>query len=299
MVLYAKKQEDFPSKIMMVRRPKMFVQDKGYRVLREPYAGVFICEDDRGNAMLRDLEPPAHDKWDKNRASNGWAALVELDEFIKRSLKTMGQTINTELQDIPGLDKYLPDSEDRDHLSHSSNMDLEETEDTTDEESGREVGVSRDLAPTSVESVVRKAAVVKTPASGTGTSRGSANDGDGGLDEGRSGGTDEGDGVGERIRTADISFRSFVQKSKAGLEYHFIITGREECKGSIRIVAVGDDGSYPVDVAEASIIGSKQKCETNGSLIKNLSIGSGETMKLAVRLDSKRKYALGIENYEG
>jgi hypothetical protein len=170
---------------------------------------------------------------------------------------------------------------------------------STTDRAGREVGVSRDLAPTSVESVVRKAAVVKTPASGTGTSRGSANDGDGGLDEGRSGGTDEGDGVGERIRTADISFRSFVQKSKAGLEYHFIITGREECKGSIRIVAVGDDGSYPVDVAEASIIGSKQKCETNGSLIKNLSIGSGETMKLAVRLDSKRKYALGIENYEG
>ena len=176
---------------------------------------------------------------------------------------------------------------------------MEETEESTDEESGREVGASRNLAVADVENIVRKAAVVKAPATGVGSGRGSANDSDGGSDAGGSGGTDEGDGDGERIRTADISFRSFVQKAKGGLEYHFIITGREECNGAIRIIAVGDDGSYPVDVAEARVIGSKDKCETNGSFIRNLSIENGKTIKLAVRLRSKRKYALGIENYEG
>src|SRR3989344_3542530 len=50
--LYVRKQENYPGRIMMARKPKMLVQEKAYRVLREPYAGVLICEDDRGNDLL-------------------------------------------------------------------------------------------------------------------------------------------------------------------------------------------------------------------------------------------------------
>src|SRR3989344_3169871 len=135
--LFVRKQEDYPGKVMMARKPKMLVWEKSYRVLREPYAGVFVCGNDKGNNLLRDLEPPAHDKWDRDRAENGWAAMRELDDFIKQSLKSMGEAITSEPQDIPGLDRYLPDSEDRDYMPQHGPELIDPSEMFADEESGR------------------------------------------------------------------------------------------------------------------------------------------------------------------
>lgn len=299
--LYVKKADGYPypGKVMMVRKPKMLVEAKSYRVLREPYAAVFICENEKGNRLLRDLEPPAHNEWDRDRAKNGWAAIGELDAFIKENLRSMGQITTSEPQDIPGLDRYLPDSEERDYLSESGERPAHPTDSSENEESGREVGATKEPAEPEVESVLRKVSV-KSPAigSGSGPGGGNPNKTGGGSGEGSSGGDEEGDNQGKRIRTADVSFRSFAQKTKQGIEYHFIISGRENCDGSIRIVAVGDDGNYPIELASARDNDSKKELEISGSFIKGLAIGKGKTIRLAVTLKSKKKYALAIENYE-
>src|SRR5690606_28715168 len=103
---------------------------------------------DAGNRVLRDLEPPAHDEWDAARHPNGKAqgkaVLKELNAFIKESLKTMAESITSEPEDIPGLDRYLPDSEERDYMPSESGEAFEETGLSTDEESGREIGAERD-----------------------------------------------------------------------------------------------------------------------------------------------------------
>lgn len=299
--LFVRKEEGYPKRVMKVRKPRMLVEDKQYAYLRDPYAAVFICDDDKGNRILREMEPPAHDKWDKDLAPEGRAALKEIDEFIRESLRSMGEVLSSEPQDIPGLDRYLPDSEDRDYDAENDSTPMDPSESFGDQESGREVGAEREPKTEKAEPVARKAPIVKTPATGFGGSRGESNDGTGGDDAGDDGtsGEDEGEGSGERIRTPDISFRSFVQKSKGALEYHFVITGRENCKGAIRVIAIGDDGSYPVDVQSATDSSSKKRFDINGSLIKGISVKSGRTVRLAVKLQSKQKYALGIENYEG
>jgi hypothetical protein len=299
--LFVKKSDGYPGKVMMVRKPKMLVDTKAYRVLREDYAGVFICDNDRGNLLLRDLEPPAHDKWDRERgAKNGWAAMLELDSFIKESLKSMGQISNSEPQDIPGLDRYLPDSDERDYLSDSKDMPTHPTDSSENEESSKEVGAIKEPTPAGVEGILRKV-TVKSPAIGSGSipGGGESNKTTGGNNEGSGGGEEEGDRQGKRIRTADVSFRSFVQKTKQGIEYHFVILGREDCDGSIRIVAVGDDGNYSADLANARDLDSKNELEISGAFIKGLSIGKGKIIRLAVSLKSRKKYALAIENYEG
>ena len=78
-----------------------------------------------------------------------------------------------------------------------------------------------------------------------------------------------------------------------------MVTGRDDCEGAIRLVAVGDDGNYPVDIESAVDIASGKNYKVGDSMIKDLSVKNGESLKLAVRLASKKKYALGIENYEG
>ncbi len=294
--LYVRKNDGYPSRVMMVRKPKMLVQEKAYRVLREPYSGVFICEDDRGNEILRDIEPPAHDKWDHARSSKGPAALRELDLFIKQSLKTMAESLTSEPEDIPGLDRYLPDSEERDYMPSDGSEALEETGMSTGIESGREIGADRDADIADTSSVTRKSIVtnkqqdkvIHVPPEGPGSGTRS-------RETGAKSGTDDG----MRIKTSSISFRSFVHDSKNGMEYRLAITGHEDCEGSIRIVAVGDDGSYPVDIVSAKDVKSGKVYEIGDSIIKGLIVKVGETLKLAVKLPSANKYALGIETYEG
>lgn len=294
--LFVRKQEDYPGKVMMARKPKMLVQEKSYRVLREPYAGVFICDNDKGNELLRDLEPPAHDKWDRDRAKNGWAAMGELDYFIKQSLKSMGEAVTSEPEDIPGLDRYLPDSEDRDYLAQLGPEPIDLSELLGEEESGREVGAEKESAEAEIETVIRKGVVTNKftdrvkPAPPEGPGKGS---------RGRPTGPEIGEKEGARIKTSDISFRSFVQKSKNGFEYHFVITGRNDCEGAIRLIAVGDDGNYPVDIKSATDIATGKNYDIGDSMIKNLSVKNEKSLKLAIQLASKKKYTIGIENYEG
>lgn len=296
--LFVRKQENYPGKIMMVRKPKMLVQEKQYRVLREPYAGVFICDTDKGNELLRSLEPPAHDNWDKARAKNGWIALRELDDFIKQSLRSMGEAITSQPQDIPGLDRYLPDNEDRDYEQEDGADALSSTELIDENESGREVGAVKEPEETEVDKVVRKGVVTSKFSAPIKPGPTGKTGGGGGLD-GRPTGRESGNEQGARIKTATVSFRSFVQQSESGLEYHCLISGREDCEGAIRIVAVGDDGNYPVDLKSAVDAVSGKSYETKNSMIDGLSIKNGKTLKLAVRLSTKKKYTLGIESYEG
>jgi hypothetical protein len=293
--LFVRKQDGYPGRIMMARKPKMLVQEKNYRVLREPYAGVLLCENDRGNNLLRELEPVAHDKWDKDRAEKGPAALRELDAFIKQSLKSMNEAITSEPEDIPGLDKYLPDSEDRDYLPHDDAGVTDSTELFGNEESGREVGATKEPDSTDAEMVTRKGIVTNKTAE---PARPTPPKGPGQGSRGRGTGPEDGKTDGVRIKTSNIAFRSFAQKKKNGLEYHFAITGREDCEGAIRLVAVGDDGSYPVDLRSAVDVRSGKPYEVSDSMIRGLSVESGKTLRLAVRLASDKKYSLGIENYE-
>lgn len=294
--LFVRKDDSYPGRVMMARKPRMLVQEKGYRVLREPYAGVFICENDKGNEILRDLEPPAHDKWDYARADNGMVVLRELDNFIKQSLKTMAESTTSEPEDIPGLSSYLPDSDDRDYMPSNAGDALEETGTASAQESGREVGADKDSEDAGVETVLRKSIVTnKQP----GPVKPTPPQGPGKGPRGRATGPDDGSKEGARINTAAISFRSFMQSGKKGIEYHFAITAKDDCEGAIRIVAVGDDGSYPVDLAAVTDAKTGKGYEVGDSMIKGLKIEDGKTVKLVVRLASDRKYALGIETYEG
>ena len=292
--LSVRKQQDYPSEVMMVRKPRMLVRERSCHSLREPYAGVLICDDDRGNDLLRELEPPAHDKWDKARHLDGETALRELDHFIRSSLKDMAETVSGELQDIPGLDRYLPDSEDRDSAFPGGPTALDPSELATADETGREVGAARDEAEAEIDAVSRRGVVVTSPAGGGRLRKGKKR-----LQPSSPLAPGEDKGEGQRIRTSDIRFRSFVQRGREGIEYHFVITGRETCEGDIRLVAVGDDGSYAADVASAVDADSRDRHKVSGSTIKGLTVGKGKTIRLIVRLPSNTKYALGIEAYEG
>lgn len=301
--LFVKKNDDYPSLTMLARKPKMKVRNRSYRILREPYAAVFLCDDDKGNKLLREMEPPKHDEWNWDLCpdkESGRKALRKMELFIKESLRSLNETTDTEPEEIPDLDRYLPDSDDKEDKVSDGGKAFEKTDKSDSEETAQEIGTSKESTELEIDSILKRSIMVKSPSIdiGNGDLPGGRNKGRGGEPRGGIGGEDSGEREGERIRTSDIGFRSFVQKTKSGLEYRFIINALEDSKGAIKLVAVGDDGSYPVEIKNARDLDSNSAFEINGSIIKGLNIPKGHTIRLGVALVYEKKYAIGIERYE-
>jgi hypothetical protein len=54
----------------MVRKTGMVVFAKAFRSV-VPFCGIFICKNEVGNKLLRDMEPPRHDVWDPDHPEKG------------------------------------------------------------------------------------------------------------------------------------------------------------------------------------------------------------------------------------
>jgi len=55
-----------PARCFMCRKNRMKIFSKSYQ-LPFPFAAFMICDDERGNELLRRLEPPTHTAWEKDR----------------------------------------------------------------------------------------------------------------------------------------------------------------------------------------------------------------------------------------
>lgn len=80
------------------------------------YCGVFICDDDDGNSVLRDMEPPTHDsfsperldeKSEKYTSSDGKNILFGIKRIVRDSLQTISDKYKKAAEDIPWLDELL------------------------------------------------------------------------------------------------------------------------------------------------------------------------------------------------
>lgn len=79
--------------------------------------------------------------------------------------------------------------------------------------------------------------------------------------------------------------------------YQVILKPFRDAKGAIKLLTVGEDGEFPADVLSV-VDGAGKVYDTDGSMVKNLNLSKGETLGLSIRLDSKRRYVLGVESYE-
>ena len=56
-------QESATGYVACFRKNLMLIQHKNFRSI-VPFTGVFVCDDENGNAILQKMEPPQHEKWD-------------------------------------------------------------------------------------------------------------------------------------------------------------------------------------------------------------------------------------------
>ena len=118
--IYIKSESSFSRTIANFRTTGMMV-GKGYRRIFQHYAAIMIVRGKDLGELLRDCEPPRHNRWDyklikgeanKQKRDNAKKALAHLDDQLLQLLKAQYEIPAGDATDAPGLNAYLADTED-------------------------------------------------------------------------------------------------------------------------------------------------------------------------------------------
>ncbi len=295
--LFIRQEAGFSKDIALMRRSKMVVKKKHYR-MQDGYAGVFLCDDVEGNKLLRELEPPQHDNWDPNRdKERGVKIIREINDWVKGVLKEIANSGAGDPEEIPGLDQFLPYDEDSDVPESGSPMTP--SDGSLKEESWREIGAEKEEKEEEVEDYIQRSSMLNI---GSGSDAGPSYGGENKTDTGKEGagaGSNEGAAL-SRIDTSQIRFRAIALKEeKPGTwEYCLIIDPLSDQSGAINIVGVGDDNNYPLNLRYAKEWKNEKKVSVRQSFIENLKFKKGQQVRIRVGVASHTRYAVGIESYE-
>lgn len=293
--LYVKTGEGYPKSVQLMRQSKMVVSSiDNYRVLPEPYAAVFICTSDEGNKLLRTLEPPAHDKWDPERNKEyGRKVFNEMRDWIKAVLKSLAEDKDVEPEDIPELSQWLPEAEERDDTNPYLGSVGDPADDRSEAETAREIGAEQDPQEATTRAVrQREVNLTKGFARGgndtpVGTKDRKNKTHDATVDVDTPGNI-------PRINPANIRFRAREINRNGERIYQAVITAHDEENGAIKLMAVGDDSDYPVEIGGV-VTESGEQISFNGALIKDLALKPNQPIKLFITLKEQKRYALGVE----
>jgi hypothetical protein len=105
-------ETELPKRIAMVRQSGMVIYHKQFRCAI-PFCGVFMCRNDEGNALLRDMEPPRHDTWDPDFPEKGANRKIESEfvTYIRECIKQLSVRDDVTIIPIPELSRFLPDDD--------------------------------------------------------------------------------------------------------------------------------------------------------------------------------------------
>jgi len=111
--------EGLPKQVALLRKTGMLITDdqKGLKrwAGRMDFAGVFLCDSDQGNKLLRDMENPEHNAFQPDRAiteehkNKCRKALNELVSWVRKSVDELAKPQETDGTQIDELNEFFPD----------------------------------------------------------------------------------------------------------------------------------------------------------------------------------------------
>lgn len=313
--LLAGAAEQMPKKVAMVRKTGMKIYEKAFRSII-PYCGVFLCRNDKGNKLLRDMEPPRHDEWDPDHPEKGAhkKTHTEFISFIREAIKMLAPVDDAKAIAVPGLHKYLPDDDDTPEESFDADSPAENAE-----------SFQRHLKPGPVDSRRMQTKKPMQPdksdpdggdndteesgdddGTGGGTGSGSGQ-GDGGSGAG-AGGTGPGDSEGVKGSKGGASpkppvairYRAFPTNMVAGV-YRITVArlnGADKGQVNLTLRAVGDDQRTPVEVKEARLLTGASLPTAAGGIVGPVLLAKSTALTMEVVLKEPLRLAMEVAAHE-
>lgn len=303
-------------KIAYMRAPQMLVYSQKNKTNYGMY-GVFYCDSEEGNDLLRNMENPAHTEW---KATNwrsrgrqngmGRQVLRELDEFINECLNEVFSLKDKIALDIKGLEDflYIPTSFDDDEL---------EMEDMPESIEGKPTGFLQDDGSSYTTDIPKSednpTVMPKPNPLSTGhvlinKSTNATNETGGKLLAGHGEAEKKPDSQGiqkpgnaSETRTEDekgekglfatpinIPYRTFSQV-EAGKIYHYVVLHPREEVGNVRLhfYAVGEESDEELQVEESNI------GNVSGNIVRDVHLPEGR-LRLRVRFTDNMKHSIKL-----
>lgn len=284
-----------------MRRPLMKIDTFRFTSIPVRYAAVLECVGAEGNKILRDLEPPQHDKWDGGRRPGGAALVSQLKKWVREGIRSKVAAEVGETVEVKGLARYLP----ADGLTVRTRKDLgglpgmgDGTKQESSTVQGRPVPVP--VTPRKPRRSVGVPVQVQGGPPGDGEAR-SGKESGGGTARGSKGGDLEGsagEGSGNaRISGGDVRFRSWARPGGMTVS----LTAHEDISGDLELLAIGVGGTGEADYAlpitgvTRDVDGTSVPLKWSGNSIKDLDLVSGQPIQLNIGLVAGLRYRLDVK----
>ena len=314
-ILYMLKSKRATDKVIYLRKPLMLVKARRTQSSNGFY-GVFVCDDRKGNEILRKMENPAHNEWVPSNwkengkiAPLGKAAYEEIEEFIIKAMESIFSSKSKGVQQIQDLEDflYIPTAVEDDEDDYENESLVGEPQGIKDEEGN---SITSDISEPEQDPIIVKPAIGKVMItdpvedrqkenkegghlSGHGTQK-KKNKGGGGLSPKRIRGHygDSDDGIqGLMLTEVPVRYRAFAQVENGQVVHNIVIhSDIEILNGRIDLIIGGEQTDEIVAIKSCSYPGTIEANAISGIHIfkgKNLiKIVFADNMKHAVKLDA-------------
>lgn len=316
--LYIYLEKGLPNRTAYLRKPRMVVFKRTNRKVNG-YSAVFMCENEKGNEILRLMENPAHNEWRKeNHPKNegkvhktARKAEKEISDFVNSSLESLSKIKPGKKIAFLGLEEYLSIPEDL--LEKEEEFDFEgqltntisgeQSNETTDEETGIQ---TTDNEPVKIKPTIKSKHeikeednVVPNEDGEIDVTTGGGGEGDGPIPPIPPGpiddiekGTKSDEPSGSKV-LIKVGFRVLAQNENNELCHILIVNSERTIDNAELELLVGSDNDRENDIGvKYSDIGSVDK-----NIIKNIPLATGNN-KIKVRFADNLKHSIRIKAYE-
>lgn len=307
-------------KIAYLRAPQMLVYSQKNKTNYGMY-GVFYCDSEKGNDILRNMENPAHNEW---KISNwriggrtngmGRVAMREIDEFINDCLNKTFSLKDKIAIDIKGLEDflYIPTSFDDDDLEVDETPESVDGKPTGDfQEEGS--SYTTDIPHTEDNPTIQPKenspstghVLINKVTNATNTFGGNLLSGHGEAEKKPkakgiqkpgnatdSRAEDENGEHGLFASPISIPYRTFSQV-EGGKIYHYVVLHPSDKIGNVRLhfFAVGEESDEELQVVESNV------GNVSGNIVRDVRLSEGR-LRLKVRFSDNMKHAIKLSAEE-
>ena len=313
---YAYKKKGAADKIAYIRALQMLVYARRNKTNYGIY-GVFFCDSEKGNDLLRSMENAAHDEWKASNwringrtVSTGRAAINEMDDFIANCLSQAFSLKDKQAIDIKGLEEflYIPTTYEEDEDLESESLTGKETGSIQDDGTSVTTDISDEDDNSSFADSLSQPStghvMINKPTTATNTS-GKLRSGHGEAERKPKTKGIQKPGDANDVRNEDengekglfaspisIPYRTFSQQENGDI-YHYVILHPVEEVGNVRLhfFAVGEENDEELQIAESNI------GNISGNIIRDIHLDEGR-IRLRVRFTDNMKHAIKLSAEE-
>lgn len=314
--LYLSKNKKANDRVLFMRKTQMLIKSE-LNGTSYGFYGVFVCDGEKGNEILRSSEDPTHTEWKSTNCDTdedrhlARKAISELNKFLHDRIVERFGGANSTSSDITGAQNYLfmntayEEQEDGDNEVEYG----DKTDGTTEEETGSPISTLE--KPGKITKPEPRIGIVNIEVQAT------ASPGEGDLERGKSdkpvdpvptpappmpynpnqGYKDDPNGTpGHFSRQIPVKYHFYFQNEEDGLYHYVIVTSENEIEDcTLVLTAMGDYGKESEE--NRIFVVYSDSGDLHNGVINKLHLNAGKTT-VKVKFEDNLKHSVNLKAYE-